>query len=331
MNKKFKSKRAVKREIFNMLYVLLGTVSMAVAVGMFLKPFNLVTGGISGLSIALYNITNKFFTIPIAGRDYTMEIYTAIITWALFFIGWIFLGRKFALKTVVSSISYTVLLPIITTLTASDWFFGGMFDLTKYVADNGTGNSGNFYAAAIVAAVFGGVLIGVGCALTFRGGGSTGGLDILALIVVKYAKRVKSSVMVFVFDASVVVFGIFAVRDFIMSLLGITSAFVVAFVIDKVFIGEKKAFIANIISDEHTKIRKAIISKLDRTCTIIEAKGGYTDTKRPIIMVSFTMPEYAALLAIVDSIDKNAFITIHRAQEINGEGFTKYDVKKKDK
>ena len=48
-------------------------------------------------------------------------------------------------------------------------------------------------------------------------------------------------------------------------------------------------------------------------------------------MVSFTMPEYAALLAIVDSIDKNAFITIHRAQEINGEGFTKYDVKKKDK
>lgn len=331
MNKKFKSKRAVKREIFNMLYVLLGAVSMAVAVGMFLKPFNLVTGGISGLSIALYNITKEFFTIPIAGRDYTMEIYTAIITWALFFIGWIFLGRKFALKTVVSSISYTVLLPVVTTLTASDWFFGGMFDLTKYVAENGTGNSGNFYAAAIVAAVFGGVLIGVGCALTFRGGGSTGGLDILALIVVKYAKRVKSSVMVFVFDASVVVFGIFAVKDFIMSLLGITSAFVVAFVIDKVFIGEKKAFIANIISDEHTKIRKAIISKLDRTCTIIEAKGGYTDTKRPIIMVSFTMPEYAALLAIVDSIDKNAFITIHRAQEINGEGFTKYDVKKKDK
>jgi len=224
-----------------------------------------------------------------------------------------------------------VLLPVVTTLTASDWFFGGMFDLTKYVAENGTGNSGNFYAAAIVAAVFGGVLIGVGCALTFRGGGSTGGLDILALIVVKYAKRVKSSVMVFVFDASVVVFGIFAVKDFIMSLLGITSAFVVAFVIDKVFIGEKKAFIANIISDEHTKIRKAIISKLDRTCTIIEAKGGYTDTKRPIIMVSFTMPEYAALLAIVDSIDKNAFITIHRAQEINGEGFTKYDVKKKEK
>ena len=326
---RFRNKRAVKREIINLLYVILGAGALAVAVGMFLKPFNLVTGGVSGLSIALFNLTKPLPIFEIAGHDYTMEIYTAVITWTLFFIGWIFLGKRFALKTLVSSACFTAFLPIVTTFSMSDAFFKGFFNLQNKVDSTVVGSQ---YALAIIAAVFGGVLIGVGCALTFRGGGSTGGLDILALIVVKCAKRVKSSVMVFVFDASVVVFGIFAVGDFIMSLLGITSAFVVAFVIDKVFIGEKKAFIANIISDEHTKIRKAIISKLDRTCTIIEAKGGYTDVKRPIIMVSFTMPEYAALLAIVDSIDKNAFITIHRAQEINGEGFTKYDVKeKKDK
>lgn len=328
MGEIIKNKRALKRELMNIFYVILGAVAMTIGVGMFFKPFSLVTGGVSGLSIALFNLTDPLPIFQIAGHDYTMEVYTAVITWTLFFIGWIFLGKRFALKTLVSSVCFTAFLPVVTTLSTSDMFFKGFFNLQNKV-DSAV--AGDQYALAIVAAVFGGVLIGVGCALTFRGGGSTGGLDILALIVVKYAKRVKSSVMVFVFDASVVVFGMFAVGDFVMSLLGVTSAFVVAFVIDRVFIGEKKAFIANIVSDEHAKIRKAIISKLDRTCTIIEAKGGYTDIKRPIIMVSFTMPEYAALLAIVDSIDKNAFITIHRAQEINGEGFTKYDVKKKDK
>ena len=326
MSNKKTNKRAMKRTFINTLYVLLGAISFSVGVGMFLKPFNLVSGGVSGLSIAIYNITDAIPWLVISGHDYTMEFYSAVLTWTLFFTGWIFLGKRVALKTLISTISFTVFLPIITTLTTSEWFFGGMFNLQKYV-----GAEGGEYGAAIIAAVFGGLLVGVGCALTFRGGGSSGGLDVLALIVVKYAKRVKNSVMVFVFDAAVVVLGIFAVKNLMMSLLGITSAFVVAFVIDKVFIGEKKAFIANIVSDEHTKIRAAIIERLDRTCTIIDARGGYTDKRRPIIMVSFTMPEYAALLAIVDSIDKNAFITIHRAQEINGEGFTKYDVKKKDR
>ena len=330
MSTKVKNKRATKRALVNLLYVLFGSMALAMGVGMFLKPFNLVSGGVSGLSIALYNITGPWDLLNIADHNYTMEFITTVLTWVVFFIGWIFLGRKFALKTLISSLCYTLFLPLVTTLATADWFFGGIFNLQNYVS-TAEGAAGTEYAAAIIAAVFGGLLVGAGCALTFRGGGSTGGLDVFALIVVKFFKKAKSSVWVFIFDASVVLFGIFAVGDFIMSLLGITSAFVVAFVIDKVFIGEKKAFIANIISDEHAKIRKAIISKLDRTCTIIDAKGGFTDAKRPIIMVSFTMPEYAALLAIVESIDKNAFITIHRAHEINGEGFTKYDVKKKDK
>ena len=330
MSTNLNKKRAVRRALTNALYVVVGAVALAMGVGMFLKPFNLVSGGVSGLSIALYNITGTWSFLVIRDHDYTMEFFTTTLTWVVFFIGWAFLGKRFALKTLLSSACYTAFLPIVTTLTTSEWFFGGIFNLQNYVTST-DGAVGSEYAAAIIAAVFGGLLVGAGCALTFRGGGSTGGLDVFALIVVKFFKRAKSSVWVFIFDASVVLFGIFAVKDFIMSLLGITSAFVVAFVIDKVFIGEKKAFIANIISDEHSKIRKAIISKLDRTCTIIDAKGGFTDAKRPIILVSFTMPEYAALLAIVESIDKNAFITIHRAHEINGEGFTKYDVKKKDK
>ena len=351
MGIKLKDKRATKRALMNFFYVVVGAVALAMGVGMFLKPFNLVSGGVSGLSIALYNITGTWSFLVIKDHDYTMEFFTTVLTWVVFFIGWAFLGKRFALKTLASSACYTAFLPIVTTLTTEDWFFDGIFNMNRYIPSvttvvggttaeatesirdvvvNSTIEHGN-YAVAIIAAVFGGLLVGIGCALTFRGGGSTGGLDVFALIVAKYFKRAKSSVWVFIFDATVVLFGIYAVKNFIMSLLGITSAFVVAFVIDKVFIGEKKAFIANIVSEKHNQIREAIITKLDRTCTIIEAKGGFTDKKRPIIMVSFTMPEYAALLTLVDAIDKDAFITIHRAHEINGEGFTKYDVKKKDK
>lgn len=317
------NKQATVRALKNSLWVILGSLILAVAVGVFIKPFSLVTGGVSGLSIAIAEAV-PFSALEESGKE--MEIYTAIITWTLFFVGFIFLGKAFAVKTLLSSIVFTVALPIVTTIAESD-FLGGMLNIAKGFSRTESGISD--YALPLIAAVFGGVLVGVGCAFTFRGGGSTGGLDILALIVVKYVKRAKSSVMVFVFDGLVVLVGIFVIKDLILCLLGVTSAFIVAIVIDKVFIGASKAFIANIISEKHEEMREAILYKLDRACTVITARGGYTDVDRPMIMVTFTMPQYAAFIAIVHSVDRNAFVTVHQAHEIDGEGFSRYDVRRR--
>ena len=317
MSKKLATAEQRRRFIFNSIYIAVGAVMLALGVGLFIKPFSLVTGGVSGLSIILSKVLPE---ILVDGVNMTMEICTFSITWILFFIGLIFLGKAFAVKTLLSSAIFTVLLPLVTYISEK---FGTFFNIASQWTDKSD------YSLPIIAAVFGGVIIGVGCALTFRGGGSTGGLDILALIVVKYVKRAKSSVMVFVFDGTVVVVGMFATQNLVLTLLGVTSAFMVALVIDKVFIGQNRAFIANIVSEKYDEVRAAIISRLDRTCTVIEAEGGYTGAHRPMIMVSFTMPEYAAFIATVNSIDKNAFITVHRAHEIDGEGFTRYDVKKK--
>ena len=221
----------------------------------------------------------------------------------------------------MSSLVFTITLPLVTYY--SEVGFGGFLDITTYTISTGEID----YALAIISAVFAGVVIGFGCALVFRGGGSSGGFDVIALILEKYVRGAKKSVLVFAFDAGVVLFGAFALQNLVMTLLGVTSAFVNALVIDKCFIGEKRAFIANIISDKSEEIRRGIIERLDRTCTIINAVGGYTGDKREMIMVSFTMPEYANLITIIESIDKNAFVTIHRAHEIDGEGFTKYEVK----
>ena len=316
-----KSKVALKALIRNSIYVIVGSIILAIGVGLFVKPFSLVTGGVSGFSIALATYFPEIIVVD--GVDMTMELFTAVITWTLFFVGLIFLGKRFAIKTLLSSAVFTLTLPIVTYF--SEVSFDGFLDIRTYA--DACADGAIDYSLAIISAVFAGVIIGFGCALTFRGGGSSGGFDVIALILEKYVKGAKKSVLVFIFDAAVVLFGAFAMKNLVMTLLGVTSAFVNALVIDRCFIGERRAFIANIISERAEDIRGAIINKLDRTCTIINATGGYTGEDRRMIMVSFTMPEYAHLITLIESLDKNAFVTVHRAHEINGEGFTKYEVK----
>ena len=107
----------------------------------------------------------------------------------------------------------------------------------------------------------------------------------------------------------------------VVSLLGITSAFICAIVIDKIFLGETKAFIAQIITPKYEEINNEVISRLDRTTTIIDCLGGYSKENKKIVMVSFSVREYRDLISIVSIYDKDAFITIHRAHEINGLGW----------
>lgn len=195
---------------------------------------------------------------------------------------------------------------------------GGFFDLSL--------NENYGQISLILSALFGGVFVGAGCAVTFRGGGSTGGTDIIAFIICKYLKRLKSSFVIFAVDAAIIIFGIIAIGDFVLCLVGIISAFVAALVIDKIFLGESGAFIAHIVSDKYVEINEAIIKKLDRTSTILSGVGGFSGKEKKIVMVSFSMRQYPDFVNFVRSIDREAFITVHRAHEINGEGWTKHDL-----
>ena len=114
----------------------------------------------------------------------------------------------------------------------------------------------------------------------------------------------------------------FVIQKFVISLLGIISAAVTSFVIDKVFLGGSRAFIAQIVSDKHEDIRNAIRDEMDRTSTIFDCIGGYSGENKRMVMVSFTMSQYAQLMNIIEHIDDRAFVTVHRAHEINGLGFS---------
>ena len=307
-----RDKKSIIRMLKNFAYVLLGTLVLAFGTGLFIIPFELVTGGVSGIGIILHRL---FEGVPFF-EDLSISFYASLVNWILFFIGLIFLGRQFAMKTLVSTVVYPFALSLAVALSGSD-VLGGLFNLASYTEYHEIG--------IIIATVFGGASIGAGCALTFLGGGSTGGVDIISLTICKYVRRAKSSVLIFLCDTFIIIAGMFAINNLVISLLGMISAFICAIAIDKLFIGESGAFIAYVVSDKYKEINEAVIKRLLRTTTMLEAKGGYSGERRVMLTVTFGRNQYAEFTAIMAEIDKNAFITVHRAHEIGGEGWTKYD------
>ena len=297
-------RQELMQTIKNILLTIIGTIVLAFGVSVFIVPFELITGGVSGLALIFEAV------IPL---DLSIDLYVTILTWGLFLLGLFILGRAFAMKTLISTIVYPIALSAFLQLNDPE-FLDGFFNLA-------TMSHGDLNL--LVAAVFGGALVGAGCAITFLGGGSTGGVDILTFIICKFIKRAKSSVVIFIIDASIVVFGMFITKDLVITLLAVTSAFVAAFVIDYIFVGSSRAFVANIVTDQYEAISDHVIKTLDRTTTVIDAIGGYSGSPKKIVMVSFTVRQYSELMNIIYKNDKYAFVTISRAHEINGEGWTR--------
>ena len=302
-----KLKKPTKQEVLtyakNIFLTIAGTCILAFGTAIFIIPFDIVAGGMSSIGI----IISKVLTFL------TVEQIITIVTWLLFFMGLIVLGKDFAIKTLISAIVYPPAITLFGKLVSPD-VFGGFFDIKSGPHDE---------IALLMAAIVGGVLIGAGCAVTFLGGGSTGGTDIIAFTICKFFKKWRSSVVIFITDAATIALGMFILGDFVISLLGVLSALVSAIVVDKVFLGGSKAFMAQIITSNPDEITREVIEKLDRTTTLVDVKGGYTKEGKTMVMVSFTMRQYVELMAIVNRADPLAFVSVHNAHEILGLDWTR--------
>lgn len=294
----------------NWLFVTIGTLVLAFGISVFILPVNLVCGGASGIAIII--------KLLLPYEWITVDLIVFCLTWMLFFVGLIVLGKGFAMKTLLSTILYPPAVSLFLKLTDPS-VMNGFFCLSQ---------SSHGEMALILCSAAGGLLIGVGCALSFLGGGSTGGLDILAFTICKFFPRLKSSVVIFCLDAATVLLGMFVLEDLVLTMLGVFSAFVSAGMVDKVFLGGRAAFVAYIVTDRAQEINDSVIHRLDRTTTILEATGGFSHQEKKMLMVSFTMSQYTDLLGIVTREDPDAFLIVHRAHEINGEGWGERNHKK---
>ena len=299
----------MQREVWeytrNVILVIVGTLILAFGTAVFLLPFGLVAGGMSGLSIVIDAL--------IQSESITVDRIIAVLTWLLFFVGLMVFGKAFAAKTFISAFLYPIGIALFLKLT-DPCVLGGVFCLQA---------SEYKELPLILAATVGGTLIGIGCALTFLSGGSTGGTDILAFVLCKIFKRLKSSTAIFLIDVAIILFGVFLSQDLTLSLLGIVSAMITAAVIDKIFLGGTSALVGQIVTEHTEEINQEVIDLMGRSTTILEVTGGYSKRKKQMVTVSFSMRQYTLLMDIVRRADPGAFVTVWRAHEIRGEGWTK--------
>ena len=205
----------------NTILVVLGTIILAFATGIFVLPMTIVCGGISGIAIILDALIHL--------EIFTVDVVMFFLTWGLFLLGLIVLGKAFAIKTLLSAMIYPPLLSLFLRLSDLS-LFAGVFNLQGY-ADR--------VSAQILAAVMGGVFVGLGCALTFIGGGSTGGVDIIAFCVCRACSRLNPATVIFFIDLFTIALGMIVIGNLLLSAFGILSALVSALVIHAVFMLKK--------------------------------------------------------------------------------------------
>ena len=290
-----------KETIKNILIILLGNLFLAIGYVFFAVKVNVVNGGLAGLGI----IFNVLF-------DWDYSLVVTISTWLLFFVGLIFIGRKFALKTLLSSIAY----PLFTVICQ---FLSNYLDKSYpeifAVNTNDTGT-------VLLFAIFSSIFVGIGVGLVFKQGGSTGGLDIPCLMVAKKFKlsidRVVVMVDTFIVICSALIIGV------VPALIGIISAYLCGIMIDKVIISGDESFMIHILSEQYEEINHFINYKMERGTTYVHGQGGYTSHEKKIIEVVIGKREYHTLKEEVHKIDKNAFMIVLNARDVFGYGFKDY-------
>lgn len=290
MNRKqtVKSIGKAGRLLASIALIVLGNAIYAAGVVLFILPTGLITGGTTGIAL----IINHFAGIRIA-------TFVGVFNVVMFALGYLVLGRKFAMSTLVSSFSYPVLLGMIQSAV-------GGFVLTEDL---------------LLAAIFGGLCIGLALAIVIRIGASTGGMDIPPLILQK-TLRIPVSASMYIFDF-VILIGqmLFTPRQ--TCLYGILLVLVYTITLDKLLAVGASRTKLEIVSTKHEAIRNAILEDLDRSVTMLHGRTGYLGTETDVLYCVIAPRELHKLEKTVYSIDTDAFVVMSRATSVHGKGFSK--------
>ena len=276
-----------KQLLLDSLAIIVGNFLLAVGVSFFIIPNDILTGGVAGIAIALSPLINLEVETIISG-----------LVVVCFVLGFIFLGKKFALKTVGSSILYPIFLNIL-----------GSYEYSLGIDP-------------ILASLYGGLISGVGIGIVFRAGSSTGGMDIPPLILGKYTK-IKTHSWMIILDGLTVILGI-TTFGISAALVGMISVWSMAKMVDSIQtfggVSTKQVFI---ITDQIDAVLEMILVSIDRGATLLNGEGGYTKKERKIIMTVLHTDQYARLEKEVKLIDPDAFLIVSDATEVHGHGFYK--------
>lgn len=280
-----------RQKILDIGMIILGNFLVAVSVAFFILPNDILSGGVAGVAVALK---------PLLEVNSVLLINT--LTVVLYLAGWILLGKKFAYRTFLSTISYTL-------------FVNGL----NIVVDQLPAST--FVMEPYIASIYSGIISGIGLGLAFRAHASTGGMDIPALVLHKYT-HMKESDAVMIIDGLTIFLG-FSTYGLNAALIGVLSVFSGGYAINRtVMLGSQTSKNVMIISEKEEEIRKYILEHMGRGATILDGHGAYTMDARPVLMVAISQKEYPQLEHDIKKIDEKVFMIVNDAYYVHGEGFT---------
>jgi uncharacterized membrane-anchored protein YitT (DUF2179 family) len=268
-------------------FILVGSLTQALAMRLFLIPGSLVSGGISGAS----QLINHYSHWPIGLMIFTGNL-------PLFFLGWRYLGGpKFALRTAVAVATFSFLTDFLS-------FFLPAKGLTQDLVLN---------------SLYGGLILGIGLGLVYRGQATSGGSDILGRIL---NDRLGISIsQAYLLTDSLVVLSAGFVFGWTLALYGLVTLYVSGLAAELSSEGSEVLRTALIVTNEAETVTQAILKNLGRGVTILPGTGGYTGASRPVLYCVVTRAEVNQLKAMVREADPKAFMVIGTAHEALGEGF----------
>lgn len=264
--------------------ITIGTIFMGIALNLFLEPHLIAPGGVTGFAIVIKRLINI-----------DIDITNLVINIPLFIAGVLILGKSFGAKTLYATIALSACIRFLPHYSATE--------------------------NVLLAAIFGGVLIGIGLGIVFKFGGTTGGTDLGGAILNNYFKRFSTSSFMMIIDLFVVIFAAVVNKKLETALYSIIALYILVKVIDQIIegLGYAKAFF--IISSKPNEIGETILKEINRGVTVLKGRGMYTGKDREVLMCVINRAQIAKLKEVVHSIDNKAFIMVTDVHEVLGEGF----------
>lgn len=280
----------MRRTLGSVLLIILGSAALAAAYDLFLLPNSINGGGLTGLVQIFCGLTHIG----------SVGVVTLICNIPLFALGYRQIGRRFFWGSLLGMLSFTVLVDVFPHILPGH------------------------QTETLLAALYGGLLSGVGLGVVFLSGASTGGMDIVVRILRRKFPHFSIGRLALFTDLAIVTLTGIAFRDLDKALYSAVALYVCTIVMDTVIYGRNDSGVALVVSDRYREITDAIEERLDRGVTLLSGYGGYTGKPKMVVLCAVKDTQAAPLKKLVAEIDPNAFMILEKAHTVLGNGFARY-------
>ncbi|MGL5560426.1 MAG: YitT family protein [Paraclostridium dentum] len=280
-------KNVFKDFLLQSLGLVVGCIFMSIGINMFFKPYTIAPGGLSGLSLVLGKLTGLPIPVVMLAIGIPLVIFSIKI-----------LGVKDSIKTLIGMTVFSIVLGITSSLSN--------FDVTKDV---------------LLCSISGALCLGIGLGIVLKMDASTGGTDLIALMLNRAFPSIPLSKFMVILDGIVVISAGIASKNLETALYSGVALYIIVKIVDAIVSGlnYSKAFM--IISNESDILRDGITKELDRGVTFLQGKGGYTNEDKNVLLVVVSKKQEVHLKKVIKNIDPSAFIIVSDVHEVLGQGF----------